>query len=297
MAWLLGDHKISCLGKGVSGTCDLYARRGSNSVYVVKTYHSKEKYESKSEYKERVLHEYNVLKDLNHINIIAVDRYSVSFSGLEIKVMLQAGSTRNLRRITRAAPHTEIVVTELLCFWRQVCAGVQYLHERHISHRDLKLDNVVVSSKTGHVKIIDFATAFYMGPDGTNDAVGLVGTEETCAPETYLRIKYDGKAADLWLLGIIFYYMMVRRHPWKAAHHSNKKYTEYVKDLDGYALSDEVPFDAHGILRKMLHPLPEMRATINQVLDDEWTRTIAYCKLDGECGRNHAETFHLNEST
>ena len=47
---------------------------------------------------------------------------------------------------------------EVGCCFKQICAGVRYLHEMGVAHRDLKLDNCVVN-EFGIVKIIDFGCA------------------------------------------------------------------------------------------------------------------------------------------
>ena len=47
---------------------------------------------------------------------------------------------------------------EIYCVFRQICDGVEYLHSLGLAHRDLKLDNCVMTKDTV-VKLIDFGTA------------------------------------------------------------------------------------------------------------------------------------------
>jgi len=94
---------------------------------------------------------------------------------------------------------------------------VTYLHSMGLAHRDLKLDNVVVSEH-GIMKIIDFGSAHVFKYPFENDIVlasGIVGSDPYLAPEVYDERKYDPQAVDIWSLAIIFCCMTLRRFPWK----------------------------------------------------------------------------------
>jgi len=71
---------------------------------------------------------------------------------------------------------------EIGCCWRQIVAGVGYLHEMGLAHRDLKLDNCVVN-EFGIVKIIDFGCAVvfkYPLQQDEIDATGAWAPYERC---------------------------------------------------------------------------------------------------------------------
>lgn len=105
---------------------------------------------------------------------------------------------------------------EIFCVWKQIVAGVDYLHEMGLSHRDLKLDNCVMDG-TGCVKIIDFGTAtVFRYPDQKpTKAAGVVGSDPYLAPEVLHKDDYDPRLADVWSVAIIFMCMVLRRFPWK----------------------------------------------------------------------------------
>ena len=105
---------------------------------------------------------------------------------------------------------------EIYCVFRQICDGVEYLHELGLAHRDLKLDNCVMSHNN-IVKIIDFGTATifqYPGKSHT-PATGVVGSDPYLAPEVLNRDSYDPRKTDVWSVAIIFLCMILRRFPWK----------------------------------------------------------------------------------
>ena len=105
---------------------------------------------------------------------------------------------------------------EIYCVFRQICDGVEYLHEVGLAHRDLKLDNCVMSSDNV-VKLIDFGTAtvFHYPGKAHTPATGIVGSDPYLAPEVLNGDSYDPRKTDVWSVAIIFICMILRRFPWK----------------------------------------------------------------------------------
>lgn len=105
---------------------------------------------------------------------------------------------------------------EIYCVWRQVIDGVNYLHGMGLAHRDLKLDNCVMT-KENIVKIIDFGTAtvFHYPGKAPTKATGIVGSDPYLAPEVLGGQPYDPQKSDVWSLAMIFLCMTLRRFPWK----------------------------------------------------------------------------------
>ena len=105
---------------------------------------------------------------------------------------------------------------EIYCVFRQICDGVEYLHSLGLAHRDLKLDNCVMT-KDNVVKLIDFGTAtvFHYPGKKTTMATGIVGSDPYLAPEVLAQDSYDPRKTDVWSVAIIFMCMVLRRFPWK----------------------------------------------------------------------------------
>lgn len=104
---------------------------------------------------------------------------------------------------------------EIYCVFRQICEGVEYLHSIGLAHRDLKLDNCVMTTKN-HVKLIDFGTAtvFHYPGKKLTKASGVVGSDPYLAPEVLTHDTYDPRKTDVWSVAIIFLCMVLRRFPW-----------------------------------------------------------------------------------
>jgi serine/threonine protein kinase len=105
---------------------------------------------------------------------------------------------------------------ETYCVFRQIVDGVDYLHGMGLAHRDLKLDNCVMT-KENIVKLIDFGTAtvFHYPGQAPTKATGIVGSDPYLAPEVLSGSPYDPQKSDVWSIAMIFLCMTLRRFPWK----------------------------------------------------------------------------------
>jgi len=97
-------------------------------------------------------------------------------------------------------------------FMKQLLIAVNYLHDRNICHRDLSVENIVLDENF-NVKVIDFGLATHCKEYGHLSPVGKMKyMSYECYDE---RQKYNGKDNDMWCLGIVLYYMLFVKHPWR----------------------------------------------------------------------------------
>lgn len=298
------DRKVAELGDGISGEVVLFEGR-NNFRYVAKLYHHKEKHESNKEYHQRILHEFSVLHGLHNEHIIKVFGYDTTFDG-SLRMYMEAES-RDMYHILQANG-LKVKQGEVLCLWKQLCNGVRYLHEEAgVCHRDIKMQNLVIDMNTGFLKIIDFVTACQVMKDPMTgeqldherDSVGLVGSKSYAAPETFSRIHYLGTKADIWSVGIVLYYMIIRKMPWKWAIHTDVVFEEY-DDLCRDCCACEwlckksqfdrpsmLPEPSLKVLSKILDPDSSSRLRIGEVYNDSWFRDVQSCCEGRSCGFDH----------
>ncbi|KAK8105891.1 HAL protein kinase [Apiospora kogelbergensis] len=214
------------LGSGAGGSVKLMRRNEDNTVFAVKEFRPRHTYETEKDYVKKLTAEFCVGSALHHGNIIET-----------LDIVQEKGKWYE---VMEYAPYDlfAIVMTgkmskaEVSCCFLQIFSGVTYLHSMGLAHRDLKLDNVVVS-ENGIMKIIDFGSAHvfkYPFESGIVSASGVVGSDPYLAPEVYDERKYDPQAVDIWSLAIIYCCMSLRRFPWKVPRMTDNSYKLFAAE-------------------------------------------------------------------
>lgn len=200
------------LGSGAGGTVRLIKGKAKDggTIYAVKEFRQRKPGESEREYHKKVTAEFCVGSTLKHSNIIETIEI-VSDHGHFYEVMEYAPF--DLFSVVMSGQMSR---PEIYCVFRQIVDGVDYLHGMGLAHRDLKLDNCVMT-KQNVVKIIDFGTAvvFHYPGKAPTKATGIVGSDPYLAPEVLSGRAYDPQKSDVWSIAMIFLCMLLRRFPWK----------------------------------------------------------------------------------
>lgn len=86
----------------------------------------------------------------------------------------------------------------------QMVSGLSFIHNLGISHRDIKVENVLVDPETNNTKLIDFGFACKQEyPNQTLTA--FCGTPGYMSPQMAAKQEYRGPPVDIWAAGIVFY--------------------------------------------------------------------------------------------
>ena len=159
-----------------------------------------------------IKNEIDILKKLDHPNVLKIlEFYSTHKAYYIITGYCSKGELYS--QITYKFSEHQLAV-----LFYQVFSGLLYLHSNHIVHRDLKLENILISdiendiltdNKYFWVKIIDFGTAKIFEKNKSEKVV--VGSSYYIAPEV-LNKKYNEKC-DTWSVGVILYMFLVGRAP------------------------------------------------------------------------------------
>ncbi|KAI1175933.1 hypothetical protein F4777DRAFT_295098 [Nemania sp. FL0916] len=149
-------------------------------------------------------------------------------------------------------------------FSRQIASALDYCHRNSIVHRDLKIENILIS-KTGDIKIIDFGLSNLFSPRGHLKT--FCGSLYFAAPELLQARAYTGPEVDVWSFGIVLYVLVCGKVPFDdqsmpALHAKIKK---GVVDYPGW-LSNE----CRHLLSRMLVTDPRQRATMFEVMNHPW---------------------------
>lgn len=195
-------------------------------------------------------------------------------------------------------------------FLRQFAEALAFMHKAGVVHGDLKPENLLLSSwdkeKAG-LKVVDFGCSVILDKDdgGAAPAPEVHSTLAYDPPEKLLgnSLSPDYKS-DVWAAGCILYIILTGSHPFdKTGTSSDEEISELVKSMgvggsteDGGQLLDLLAFDertedlspsAIGLLRSMLDPDPDSRATSEAVRRDPWVQglTASWDALEGIDGK------------
>ena len=144
--------------------------------------------------------EVSVMASLNHPNITRfVESFETSNKLYTIMEYADGGDLAvKIRRSKRAGSMpTDIVLSIFI----QICLALKYLHEKKYLHRDIKTQNVFLSS-SDIVKLGDFGVAKHVGSIG--EANTVCGTYSYFSPEMCRRSTYSSKS-DVFALGVLLY--------------------------------------------------------------------------------------------
>ncbi|CAN0345922.1 unnamed protein product, partial [Ectocarpus sp. 8 AP-2014] len=145
-------------------------------------------------------------------------------------------------------------------FMLQLAAGLSFLRSRRLIHRDIKPQNLLLSSRSSRasLKIADFGLARHL-PQGSL-AESMLGSPLYMALEVLSNRAYDAKA-DLWSAGVVLYELMTAKHPFAGTNQMeliNNIQRNRPRLPPGVTLSPACV----ELLGMLLVPQPEQRATL-----------------------------------
>jgi len=204
---------------------------------------------------QEIRNEIDILKKLSHPNIVKIYEFYVSNSHYYIVTeFCKEGELFSYIK-------NKYSERQLAVLFYQVFSGLWYLHDNKILHRDIKLENIMISQKendneTGEelfwAKIIDFGTAKIF--EKNKKEKDVVGSSYYIAPEV-LKQNYNEKC-DTWSVGVILYMMLVGRAPF-----DGKDDEEIICKINSADYNSNEP-------RLMKHS-PEVRDLVSKLLQKD----------------------------
>lgn len=95
-------------------------------------------------------------------------------------------------------------------FARQIGSALEYCHKNSVVHRDLKIENILIS-QTGNIKIIDFGLSNLYDP--SSHLGTFCGSLYFAAPELLNAKVYTGPEVDVWSFGVVLYVLVCGKVP------------------------------------------------------------------------------------
>ena len=195
MFWTKYEKK-ELIGKGAFGKAYKATSKERREVFIVKEVSGLNKREIES-----AQNEIKILKEVHHDNVVKyVDDFTEPDKFLIVMEYCAGGDLGTyIKQQKQPLPEDQV-----MNWFKQIVSGISSVHERKILHRDLKPDNIFLTSWF-QLKIGDFGISKSLSR--TYDmASTLCGTPVYMAPEVLGGEPYDQKA-DMWGVGCIFYEM------------------------------------------------------------------------------------------
>ena len=138
------DLKLTkLLGKGTYGEVYLSEKLNSNKLYATKKIN---KTIADTEMRRYLKYEINILKMLNHPNIVKLEEVKTDKNYYYIVMeYINGGELSDYLKKYKSIHNKGFPEEVVQYLMRQIVDAVKYIHERGIIHRDLKLENIMVN--------------------------------------------------------------------------------------------------------------------------------------------------------
>ena len=155
-------------------------------------------------------------------------------------------------------------------FVLQLLDAISYCHRQKIIHRDLKLENILISdinAKT--IKVVDFGISSLLA---NSDLETInAGTLKYMAPELFHKKADNAFGIDVWAMGCILYAMVNGRLPFQGESRKHIR-DKIVGDKVKFSNEKEISKEIKHLIRKMLEKDPRKRITLGDIYHHPWTK-------------------------
>jgi len=214
----IGDFKLlKCLGEGGFGQAFL-AKDNNGNLAAIKTTRSDAPHADRKMLEQ----EAEAFKQLSHKNIAGFLHYE-----REVSAKIEGKSATVDYLILEAIEHGDIFdhlqfaegFPEEICryYFKQILFALHHMHSQGVTHRDLKLENILLDSDF-NIKIIDFGLAAPVaGRDGSGHLKTNIGTQFYKPPQMLLKQFYQGPEADVWAAAVNLFAFKTANFPFSTA--------------------------------------------------------------------------------
>ncbi len=210
-----------------------------------------------------------ITQQLHHPNII--DVYDTQEDAEKVFIMMRLASGDLLQHVNERSPLPE---SEVRFLFKQLIDAVEYTHNAGVVHRDLKLENILltyrgmdISTPSLYVADWGFGSPYVPGVPTLTERVGSLSY---CAPELLAAKTYIGPEVDVWSLGVILYAMLFGMLPFNHPDLNSRR--KYIA-CGFYTMPPSAPPKAAKLIQRMLTVDPARRISVFEVKNHAWMRT------------------------
>lgn len=207
--YFYGDYKLLYLvGAGTFARVFRAVHRKTGQVVAVKVL--RRRFSENPEQYGQFIREGQLGRTLRHPNIVPI--YEVASQGNSHYLVMEFVEGRNLREFVKIRGKLDPVEATRLMI--DIASGLRYAFERGLTHRDLKMSNVLVASR-GQAKLVDFGLAAIDESVHDDGLVELTNARaiDYAALERATGVRKDDTRSDIYFLGCMYYHMLTGQAP------------------------------------------------------------------------------------
>jgi eukaryotic-like serine/threonine-protein kinase len=205
-----GDYEVlEELGSGGMGK--VYRAKNVTLERIVALKTLAPQFSADQEFVRRFLKEARAAARLNHPNIVQI--YDFGCVDDTYYLAMEYVDGQSLRALLK---RYRFVESDAVLLIRHVVAALAVAHAEGIVHRDIKPDNLMLTTKGDRVKLVDLGIAKHMGEEQSLTQTGqAVGTPAYISPEQIRGVRDIDARADIYSLGATFFQLLTRQAPYK----------------------------------------------------------------------------------
>ena len=257
---------LEIIGKGTYSTVKKAKNKINNEEYALKIY---DKFDyNNSLKKNNIKNEIEILKLINHKNVIKFIEEINTINKTIIVLELFEGLTLKdyYKKEIKGKQNLIETLTILKIIFKQIFKAMNYLHQNYISHRDIKMENILINDKH-EIKIIDFGFGLN-NPDRKIQFL-FCGTPKYISPEILIGKGYFGEKSDLWSLGILIYKIYCNKYPFKG---KNERELFFMIRNGKYLIPENIPTIVRNIIIQLIIVDPLKRISCEDIINSPWLK-------------------------
>jgi serine/threonine protein kinase len=259
----IGPYQLrDVIGRGAFGTVRIAFRADQNETYACKIVPIS-KLQTPCNLAAFEL-EIGIQRQLRHPSIVRL--YDLLKDSDNYYVLLEYCSGGDFQaKVGRGKPMPEEQARD---YFHQILVGVDHCHSLGIAHRDLKPENLLLDT-SGHLKLSDFGFSRFCRENELTST--QCGSPLYTAPEILAGKPYLPRATDLWSLGVILYFLLAGRLPWKPGNSA-----AICKQI----MAGDVKFPQNcspaclSLLQRLRKVSPKERISTQEALAHEWLEGV-----------------------
>ncbi|XP_025196232.1 serine/threonine-protein kinase NIM1-like isoform X2 [Melanaphis sacchari] len=212
--------------------------------------------------KKMLSREISVMESIHHQNVIRLFEVIETYTKYYLIMEHAAAGELFKRLISEGRMHE----SEAKNIFSQIVLAVKHLHDLNIVHRDIKAENVFLSSR-GVAKLGDFG--FSITVSNSEKLETFCGSPPYAAPELFLDERYVGRPVDVWSLGVLLFFMTTATMPFLGDNMAGLRRSILAGHVNSPAYMSQL---LKSLIESMLNTSPEHRFDIDQVLKSDWLR-------------------------